>query len=291
MPKIDHHQRDAIRRESRLVELVVDAMGLQDYLSDIYSANERETGYHGRLTFQGFRSVFCDFPYLLTYENLYKLPKHSTLKPRRMFRRPGNSIISTKYNDVLVEHEYEANERPVAMLFPYDRIPGGMVLHNSHSEDLHAHKSAKLIWTETGEPRCIQPLHSLLLHLRNSNWDHLQDTALPKPEINFAIKLMPKIQENAAYRIVTLLWHLARHHNSPDASGLQLDFSVERHSGRKWLKLTRKQISMGTGLSKDQVANGLRRLRSQGFIDVEKLGRINLYRLSKHFYTHLYSKG
>lgn len=274
---LDDIERDAIKRETRLVSLTLEVLGLEDSTSRVRKSGFASDCPIRRLTFEGFRSTFWSMPIHLNYENLYKLINHTSCRPGKVLTKPQRTIAAEKYEECLLDASSENRGRPVGMIFPYDRIRGGLIMHNADFLLKRANNDCQVRWNVNGQPRCIERYASVLRYLHDCGWqsdiEEKTDRALPFSPI----QLMQIVSDPSALRIMLFLNELSSQSPtiSKDLAAASAEILREQH--RRWICVKQKDIALKTGLTHDQVKRAVKWLMKGGLINVEKQGRLNCY--------------
>ncbi|WP_439627000.1 hypothetical protein [Gemmata sp.] len=250
--------------EEGRVKMVLDAFGLADKKWDLLDAHEQEFGSR-RLTFAGFRQLFPTFPVVLDARHVGGLV--DAVERRDLFRRPGKVFMTDLYLEAYATHADEAGDRPVALVLPFGRLRGGVVLHDG------AFRSGSDWYTyglADGPPHrvVVEPFARLLSHLSGGDWS-------PGSEVPVAL---PVAQPRPPLAAAVQPWMVRRLGTGPAialgwlyavlASDAPRDRSWVRRSagGGRYVAASQEEIASETGLSRDQVKSGMRRLRQEGLI-------------------------
>lgn len=277
----DCFDRDAMKREKRLVQMTLEALGLEADTAAIRRTHSDATDEKPRLSFLGFRRVIERFPIALTYENLYKLTRHTSCTHRALLAKPSGSIIAERYSDCRLDLHLEATGRPVGMIFPCDRIRGGLIIHNADLPTLSERRGSQLSWLENGEPRRIERYTSVLYFLKQSHWQRASRSPSFKsdgfPDLTW---LMQTIPDHASLRVILFFVNLSYGPTNADSDIDVTKTSIVRFDGYRWFAVRQSEIAKAICLGIDRVKRAVRKLRSNGWLVVGRTGRDNAYRLS-----------
>jgi DNA-binding transcriptional ArsR family regulator len=274
---LDDIERDAIKRETRLVLLTLKILGLTDSTSRVHKAGFAPDCPMSRLTFEGFRSVFWNMPIYLTYENLYKLMRHTSCVPGKVLTKPQVMIPAQKYEECLLDASSENGGRPVGMIFPYDQIKGGLIMHNADFLLKRSNSDCQVRWNVNGQPRCIERYASVLRYLHNCGW---QSGIVEQTTQAFSlspIQLMQIVRDPSALRIILFMNELTSLSPSISEDLAAASAEIIREQHRRWICVKQKDMALKTGLTHDQVKRAVAWLTKGGLINVEKQGRLNYY--------------
>jgi hypothetical protein len=271
----------AIKHEERLVRITLEVLAIEDHTVAIRTAYANITGEKPRLTFTGFRSVFHTFPIYLAYQNLYKLNEHTTCTPRRILTRPSQTIAAQCYSDCLADAKHEAVDRPVGMIFPYEGIKGGLIMHNGRFASPQERRGCRLQWNDGGKARFLERYFAVLDWLQGCQWESgMSPPCNENDNIPTLPQFMQAIKDHAALRVMLFFVHLSRGPSVPLTELEAVHASVVRLESRRWLAIDQTHLAAATGLKVDRVKHGIKLLQSKGCLTVRKAGRGNLYRIS-----------
>jgi hypothetical protein len=148
-PSQDYRQAHPrqVRFEYQRVKMVLKAFGLVDMIPELIAAYQRWWGdVYKRLSFEFFHKYFPTFPVILDAQSFYatsELNKRSSLAS--LMTAFPRTFIYERYNEVnnwylklsdpkrVGIHELVPEElrgRPVGMIYPWDGVKGGLILHN-----------------------------------------------------------------------------------------------------------------------------------------------------------------
>lgn len=282
----DKIERDAIKREARLVSLTLDVLGLADCTTRVRKAEIAPDCSKGRFTFEGFRTIFWNMPIYLTYENLYKLKDHTSCRPGKVLTQPEKTIVAERYEECLSDASSEYRGRPVGMIFPYDHIKGGLIIHNADFLLQRSNNFCQVRWTVNEKTRCIERYASVLKYLHDSGWQ----SGIVSQSIQLCslspIQLMQIVSDPSALRIMLLLSEFSSQKLSLSEDLAAAAAEVIREKNRRWISIRQKDIALNTGLTRDQVKRSVAWLVKKGLIHVKKQGRLNCYSINKTIFDH-----
>jgi hypothetical protein len=273
-----------VRFEAKRVRDLLDTLGLGDYRRDLIRWHE---DYYGvpRLTFEAFHEAFPTFPYLLEAQSFFNTFPESNTWSRvgTWIGRFHQTFVVERYGLLLDRQLYFSDsdkvvlrkplpdcqrELPVAMAFPWQGVKGGLVVH------------AGPPLTESGFYHDIGHAGRVLrLHVeRYARWvDAVAQSGWtpdrpPAPEpgaegyttggplMNAELLEVCGRDPRDAWLLSWLLW--ATGPRATDAVRARL----VRVDGRPHLATTHDQIAGLTGLSVQQVRDGLEALNRRGFV-------------------------
>ncbi|QEG16705.1 helix-turn-helix transcriptional regulator [Gimesia maris] len=284
---LDDIERDAIKRETRLVSLSLEILGLTDSKPRVRKAGFAPGCPMSRLTFEGFRSVFWNMPIYLVYENLYKLKWHTSCRPGKVLTKPQKTIAAQKYEECLLDASSENGGRPVGMVFPYDRIKGGLIMHNAEFLLQRSNDDCQIRWNVNGQPRCIERYASVLRYLHNCGWQPGIVAQSTQACSISAIQLMQSVSNSSALRMMLFLNELSSRSPSISEDLAAASAEIIREQHRRWICVKQKDISLKTGLTCDQVKRAVAWLEKRGLISVKKQGRLNCYSINTDTCYHI----
>lgn len=277
---LDDIERDAIKRETRLVFLTLKILGLTGSTSRVRKAGFAPDCPMSRLTFEGFRSILWSVPIFLTYENLYKLKDHTSCRPGKVLTKPQKTIAAQKYEECLLDASSENGGRPVGMIFPYDRIKGGLIMHNADFLLKRSNSDCQVRWNVNGQPRCIERYASVLRYLHNCGWQPGIVAQSTQACTISPIQLMQIVSDPSALRIMLFLNELSSQSSSISEDLAAASAEIIREQHQRWISVKQKDIALKTGLTTDQVKRAVAWLEKRSLIDVKKHGRLNCYSIN-----------
>ncbi|QDT21388.1 hypothetical protein [Gimesia chilikensis] len=274
---LDDNERDAIKRETRMVSLTLEVLGLEDSTSRVRKSGFASDCPMQRLTFEGFRSTFWNMPIHLNYENLYKLINHTSCRPGKVLTKPQKMIVAEKYEECLLDASPENRGRPVGMIFPYDRIRGGLIMHNADFLLNRSNSDCQVRWNVNGQPRCIERYASVLRYLHDSGWQSGIEEKTDRTPPFSPIQLMQIVSDPSALRIMLFLNELSSQSPSISEDLAAASAEILRKQHRRWICVKQKDMALKTGLTHDQVKRAVVWLKKGGLISVHTQGRLNCY--------------
>jgi len=122
-------QEEAAKLEQARVEFILREFGLLDWRGTILDAQKQISG-KKRLGFAGFDQIFPGFPICLESQPFYRLVEHSTCSQTALFRNFRRYVPYEKFQDVLDSIGERAGARPVGVLYRWQGVKHGLIIHN-----------------------------------------------------------------------------------------------------------------------------------------------------------------
>lgn len=250
--------------EEGRVKMVLEAFGLDDKKWELLDAHHREFGSR-RLTFAGFRQLFPTFPVVLEARHVGGMGED--VERRDLFRRPGTVFMTDLYLEAYAKHADEAGDRPVALVLPFGRLRGGLVLHNGAfrgGRDWYTYGLAG------GPPHRVaaEPFARLLTYLAGGGWSPGSTApvvlpAQPRPQLAAAVQPWMVRRLGTGPAIVVLGWLYA-----VLASDAPADRVWVRRApgGERYVHALQEEVASEMGLTPHQVKRALERLTREGLV-------------------------
>ena len=276
-----------LRFEAKRVEQVLAAFGLTARTSDLI-AGFRERWRIPRLAFESFHDLFPTFPTVLEAQSLYRSdPRYSA------FARLGRwmtdfvaTAVCRRYLVLLDRFEHfcdpekcvlaqpvaaESRGLPLGMCFPWQGVSGGLIVHNgpprtgsvfTHAVELNDGRRLRV---------AVERFTPWLDHVIASGWSPVSLATAPPdldpPGPGCGPHIRPWLlracggDTRTAWLLAWLCW----------ATGPRVPASarvpVVRVDGKRFLKLSRSDLAALTGLSVQQVGDGLTALVDSGLVE------------------------
>ena len=268
-----------ISYERQRVQLLLKALGLKDHSTPVWLEHERLTGRKG-LSFESFNNCFPTFPWTMAVTYVYSTWNDSTANLRYWTESFWNSSFWDSYISFRqAQNQREPDHltrRPLAMVFPYQGIRGGLVLHNSdpQTKDWHFAFHEPDAYDDESVTRqfVVERYACWLAVVAKSGWSPESKTvckpplAVPtKPEQGGAT-IFPWIVKLLGIGPAALLFSWICRILIPDVATPYAQRFLSRYEGLRCIRATQEVVAGELGITPRQVRTALAALRNKGFI-------------------------
>jgi|GEM_PF-2926657 len=264
--------------ESR-VEMLLEAVGCvgeTKALRDARSASQGER----RLTFAGFRARFGYFPMLLEASYLGGLAKR--VRVADLFRRFDRNLLYDHYLEVSAQHEEEACGRAIGVVMPFGGLRGGIAIHNGTFDSGGSRLLHRIEGDSFPHALVAEPYRQLLGYLAAADWspkrsdpDRWIRGAAAEPCLASAVApwMVGRLGSGPAAIVLGWLHAVLASAASRDRVWIRRD-----EGGTRYVRATRSEIAIQTGLSEEAVKRGLAKLRTEGLVATARIvGAMGLF--------------
>jgi hypothetical protein len=193
-----------VRYERERVEMLLNALGLAHEAPALWADFEERWG-EGRLAFEAFDRRFVTFPWQLVAQSFYRTcADNPWMTLRSWFRNFEGTFIWKWYVRYLTAFHQQATgkalfvdrlpevqkTRPLGMIFPFQHIHGGLILHNGSP----ASRKPRFVFSALGPGDdgdgnmvpvamkcCIEPYSAWLAAVASSGWTPETPLAVAPP--------------------------------------------------------------------------------------------------------------
>lgn len=281
-----------VRFEARRVRMVLKALGLSDRVYDLMDAYEKWWG-ERRLTFESFHDAFPTFPVMLEAQSFFATsPQNPLARMATLMTRFEKTFLFERYQALLARYRAfcrpgglplhkpvppESWGLPLGMVFPWDGIKGGLILHNGEPRT----EGSRFVYEyldDAGEAvrLTIERYPFWLLALARSGW-----TPEAPPESEQSPRIRSQRQGGAVLRpwlvracgrdpaaAYLLSWLLRT--AGPRANPAERPYS-RLVDGACYIAASCRQLAEETGLNEQQARRALDHLKEKGFVSVSAL--------------------
>lgn len=212
--------------------------------------------------------MFPGFPICLETVPFYRLIEHSTCSQTALFRNFQRYVPYQKFNDVLEATSKRARGRPVGLVYPWQGITNGLILHNG---DFPMKDFGQTIpWKD--QFLTVRHFGRFLRMLAAQDWtlDSLRTPWRPtnnlepvngKWEIPSLLTLARLIPDRTEFLVLAQMLEIL-FHMPPDE---QQSFIVRR-GGERWIAVTQEWLAQQNRCSVRSIQRAVKGLEDKGFI-------------------------
>ena len=218
------------------------------------------------LGFMGFNRVFPGFPICLEARPLYRLVQHSTCSQTALFRNFRRYVPYEQYQEILESTAERAGRRPVGLLYRWQGIKHGLVLHNGDFPTTDFKQT--LPWgkghlTVEHFGRFVRTLAAGKLTLESLRSPERDSSALRETvQVPTLWGLARLVTDGAELRLLALLVEILHH--------LPLDQSqqyITRREGERWIAMPQDRLAELLRVSVRTVQRAVADLKGKGLIE------------------------
>ncbi len=182
----------------------------------------------------------------------------------KLIVRFQKSAIGKAFRQIQIAHRASHDLRPVGMLFPFDHVPGGMILHSGQFNT----PLPTIITTGSGHVRLERYEHVLKAIVAGDRGLGTGPTATAERDIAAITAVVRKsMRHTTAARLVHYFAaHLLGRPTSDNQQHMQL------HGGVPWVVMTVPQLAAAVDASARTVQAAIEKLRTQGVLQVQRGG-------------------
>lgn len=275
-----------LRFERQRVVMLLKAFGLEHHKNEMVSAYQAKWG-EGRLTFETFYELWPNFPIMLEAHSFYATsPVNTRARLSRFMTVFRKSFIFKRYEylreryrdfsnpeirDGHTKVPPEARGLPLGMIFSWDGVKGGLILHNSMPLTIGS-KFIHEYFDEEYRPirLVIERFTPWVAALSKSGWSPSSPAPTPRPlarpVTQRGVVLRPWLVRLCGPRDAIVLSWLLRV-SGPGASRYEKSYRCLRDE-KLCVAVTARGLAWEVGLDDEQqVTRALRDLDGKGFIE------------------------
>jgi hypothetical protein len=252
------------RFEDQRVGMVLKAFQLSSFKLKLLDDQEALWG-DRRLTFDAFYRRFPDFPIVFLARSAIHIP--DLCPPGELFRHFEANFLAQWYAEAEARCEKLAEGRPIGLVVAFDRVRGGLVLHNGVYETRGSKFIHDMAEDQPPHRLTLESFTTLLRFLARGDWEPGNPI---KPErqprrLQSELPLTPDMIRRLGVGPAVILWAwLLKVRTSTSAH--ERIFLRRIRADQVAINASQKKIAYFTGLSREQVKRAMATLRKNQIV-------------------------